>query len=341
MENTLYIAGPCSAESLEQLTATAIQLTDIPFMYFRAGVWKPRTRPGSFEGHGAKALPWLNEIQQQFGYKVAIEVASAHHVELALKSGIDAFWIGARSVTNPFTVQEIADSLKGVDIPVFIKNPVNPDLKLWIGAIERVEKATNHALHAIHRGFSVYEKLRYRNDPNWQIALDFKIERPDIPLISDPSHMGGSRALLLELSQIAMDLHFDGLHLEVHHDPLNAWTDAEQQVNGLELLQILSNIRFRDRTDLLTKEILDLRKLIDILDSRVLEILAERMHIADQIGQLKSENNTTIYQAKRWMELRERNVQKAKQLGLSTEMVSQLLKLIHQEAIRIQASYIQ
>jgi len=340
MDQPLYIAGPCSAESLDQLIAAAHELNGIPFKYFRAGVWKPRTRPGSFEGHGIKALPWLNEIQQKFDYKIAIEVASALHVEQALKAGIDAFWIGARSVTNPFTVQEIADSLRGVNIPLFIKNPVNPDLKLWIGAVERIEHASKAQIHAIHRGFSVYEKLRYRNDPNWQIALDFKIERPDLALICDPSHMGGNRDVLLELSQIAMDLHFDGLHLEVHHHPQSALTDAEQQLTGKELNQLLSNLRLRNRVDLSNQEILDLRIKIDSLDSQVLQILAERMKIADQIGQIKAEHNTTIYQAKRWKELKEKNVRIAETLGLSEEMVSQLLKLIHQEAIRIQASYL-
>jgi len=341
MNQPLYIAGPCSAESSEQLRATASQLREISFTYFRAGVWKPRTRPGTFEGHGEKALPWLNEIQHEFGYKIAIEVASSQHVESALKAGIDAFWIGARSVTNPFTVQEIAESLKGVNIPIFIKTPVNPDLKLWIGAVERIENATSSTIHAIHRGFSVYEKLRYRNDPNWQIALDFKIERPDIKLICDPSHMGGRRAYLLELSQIAMDLHFDGLHLEVHHDPSIAWTDAEQQVNGIQLQQLISAIRLKDRNDNTTEQILELRKEIDNLDEKVLTILIERMKIAQKIGTIKSAQNSTIYQAKRWLELKERNVENAKRLGLSEELVVQLLKLIHQEAIRIQASYVQ
>jgi chorismate mutase len=278
---------------LEQLIATAEELNGISFSYFRAGVWKPRTRPGSFEGHGIKALPWLNEIQAQFGYKIAIEVASAIHVEQALDAGIDAFWIGARSVTNPFTVQEIADSLKGVNIPMFIKNPVNPDLKLWLGAVERIENATNTNIHAIHRGFSVYEKMKYRNDPNWQIALDFKIERPDVPLICDPSHMGGTRDVLLELSQIAMDLHFDGLHLEVHNDPIHALTDAMQQINGKELRSLLQKLKLRERNDLINDEILELRDKIDSLDKKVLHILVERMKIADQIGQLKSRMERT------------------------------------------------
>ena len=341
MNHPLCIAGPCSAESLEQLRATASQLREITFDYYRAGVWKPRTRPGTFEGHGEKALPWLNEIQHEFGYKVAIEVASTHHVELALKAGIDAFWIGARSVTNPFTVQEIAESLKGVDIPVFIKNPVNPDLKLWIGAVERIENATSATIHAIHRGFSVYEKLRYRNDPNWQIALDFKIERPDLKLICDPSHMGGSREYLFELSQIAMDLHFDGLHLEVHHEPSLAWTDADQQVNGKQLQQLLSAIRFKDRNDNTTEQILELRQEIDDLDEKVLSVLIERMKIVQKIGTIKSVQNSTIYQAKRWIDLKKRNIETAKKLGLSEDLVVQLLKLIHQEAIRIQASFVQ
>lgn len=340
MKQPLFIAGPCSAESIDQLSATAQELQGISFEYFRAGVWKPRTRPGSFEGHGESALPWLNEIQSKFGYKVAIEVATSSHVEKALKFGMNAIWIGARSVTNPFTVQEISDSLKGVNIPVFVKNPVNPDLKLWLGAMERIESSTNSKIYAIHRGFSVYESLRYRNEPNWQIALDFKIERSDIPLICDPSHMGGKKNVLLELCQIAMDLHFDGLHLEVHHDPKRALTDAEQQITGLELQRLLENLNVRDRNDLNGHEIRTLRKEIDHLDQQVIYSLAKRMKIADQIGKIKWEENTTIYQADRWKELKEKNIKLAKAYGLSEDVAIQLLKLLHQEAISIQSSHI-
>ena len=253
------IAGPCSAETREQVLKTAEGLSALPLDYFRAGIWKPRTRPGEFEGVGNTAIPWLQEVKSQFGLKISTEVAKAEHVEAVLKAGFDMIWIGARSTANPFTVQEIADALKGVNIPVMVKNPTNPDLKLWIGAIERVEKAGIKEISAIHRGFSVYEKTLYRNNPNWQIPIDLKQELPTIPLICDPSHIGGRDYLLLEIAQRAFDLRYDGLMIETHCSPKDAWTDAKQQITPAELSTLLNSLKVRGRQEIEEEEIIQLR----------------------------------------------------------------------------------
>lgn len=337
MQKPLLIAGPCSAETREQVLQTAEQLARNPPDFFRAGVWKPRTRPGDFEGVGEKALPWLIEVKQRFGFKIAIEVAKSEHVELALKAGVDMLWIGARSTANPFTVQEIADSLKGVQIPIYVKNPTNPDLKLWIGAIERVEKANVGQIAAIHRGFSVYEKTLYRNEPNWQIPLDFKQELPEITLINDPSHIGGRVHLLAEIAQKALDLKFDGLMIETHCDPKNAWTDAKQQVTPIELFDLVSKLKLRNRSEISDESLQGQRAVLSEIDEEIIRLLRKRMQVSAEIGQFKKEHNSVIFQRNRWEEVFKMNVEKAVSNQLSREFSSELFKLIHQESIRIQS----
>ena len=337
MQKPLLIAGPCSAETREQVLQTAEQLASNPPDFFRAGVWKPRTRPGDFEGVGETALPWLLEVKQSFGFKIAIEVAKAEHVELALKAGVDMLWIGARSTANPFTVQEIADALKGIQIPIFVKNPTNPDLKLWIGAIERVEKANVGQISAIHRGFSVYEKTLYRNEPNWQIPLDFKQELPEITLINDPSHIGGRVHLLAEIAQKALDLKFDGLMIETHCDPKNAWTDAKQQVTPTELFDLVSKLKLRNRSEISDESLQGQRAVLSEIDEEIIRLLRKRMQVSAEIGQFKKEHNSVIFQRNRWEEVFKMNVEKAVSNQLSREFSSELFKLIHQESIRIQS----
>ena len=335
--NSLVISGPCSAETREQVLETAQGLSKVGIDYFRAGIWKPRTRPGEFEGIGDVGISWMCEVRETYGLKIATEVAKAEHVELALKNNFDMIWIGARSTVNPFTVQEIAESLQGTNIKVMVKNPVNPDLKLWIGAIERIWKAGIKDVSAIHRGFSVYQKTLYRNDPNWQIPIDLKQELPGIPLICDPSHIGGRAHLLMPLAQKAMDLNYDGLMIESHVDPSRAWTDAKQQITPAELKDLLNSLTIRNRAAIDEDVMLAFREQLTQTDESIIQLLKNRMRISEQIGEFKKDKNHVILQSNRWEEALRNNVLKASSEGISEEFVTQLFKLIHQDSIRIQS----
>jgi len=336
LTHPLVIAGPCSAETEDQVLKIAHELKNSDVSIFRAGIWKPRTRPGGFEGVGAIGLKWLQKAKAETGLLMAVEVANAAHVKLALEHDIDVLWIGARTTVNPFAVQEIADALKGTDKIVLLKNPVNPDLSLWIGGLERLHQANIQKLGVIHRGFSTYEKTKYRNNPEWQIAIDFQNRFPDLPLICDPSHITGKRDMIQEVSQQALDLNYDGLIIETHIDPDNAWSDVAQQVTPSVLKQILIDLRVRkitDDADEFTQKMTKLRTQIDDYDRKILEILGNRMQIADQIGWLKKEKNVAILQNKRWNEILEKMIQDGTQKGLSEEFVVHLFKAIHQESI--------
>lgn len=336
LDHPLVIAGPCSAETEEQVVKIAHELKDSDVSIFRAGIWKPRTRPGGFEGVGAIGLKWLQKAKAETGLLMAIEVANAAHVKLALEHDIDVLWIGARTTVNPFAVQEIADALEGTDKIVLLKNPVNPDLSLWIGGLERLYNANIKKLGVIHRGFSTYEKTKYRNNPEWQIAIDLQNRFPDLPLICDPSHITGKRDMIQEVSQQALDLNYDGLIIETHIDPDNAWSDAAQQVTPMVLKQIFHDLRVRketDEADDYTMRMNKLRTQIDEFDSKILEILGGRMKIADQIGALKKEKNVAILQNKRWQEILDKMIAEGSQKGLSEDFIVQLFKAIHQESI--------
>ena len=336
LEHPLVIAGPCSAETEEQVLKIAHELKNSDVSIFRAGIWKPRTRPGGFEGVGAIGLNWLQKAKAETGLLMAVEVANAAHVKLALEHDIDVLWIGARTTVNPFAVQEIADALEGTDKIVLLKNPVNPDLSLWIGGLERLYNANIKKLGVIHRGFSTYEKTKYRNNPEWQIAIDLQNRFPDLPLICDPSHITGKRDMIQEVSQQALDLNYDGLIIETHIDPDNAWSDAAQQVTPAVLKQIFHDLRVRketDEADDYTMRMNKLRTQIDEFDSKILEILGGRMKIADQIGSLKKEKNVAILQNKRWQEILDKMIAEGSQKGLSEDFIVQLFKAIHQESI--------
>lgn len=334
----LIMAGPCSAESEEQVlnTARLIAAMDIPV--FRAGIWKPRTRPNAFEGVGSLGLPWLQTVKQETGMLVSTEVANVKHVYEALKYGIDIIWIGARTSANPFAVQEIADSLKGVKIPVFVKNPVNPDVDLWIGAIERINQAGIEQIAAIHRGFSSYEKSIYRNAPHWQVPIELRRRIPELPIITDPSHICGSRDLIYDISQKAMDLNFDGLIIETHEQPDKAWSDAKQQVTPEELKNVLDRIILRrpdvDEEMMLTLAVL--RDQIDKLDDKLINLIEERMKVVEDIGNYKKENNITILQNKRWDDMLRSRLILGERKGLSEDFISKLFRAIHQESINKQ-----
>jgi chorismate mutase len=327
------ISGPCSAETREQILQTAAELSRGKIDYFRAGIWKPRTRPGAFEGLGYKALDWMKEVKEKYKLKICTEVAHPDHVEAVLKSGFDMVWIGARSTANPFTVQEIAQSLKGVDIPVMIKNPTNPDLKLWIGAVERMRNHGVLDISVIHRGFSVYEKHLYRNNPNWQIALDLKRELPEVPLLCDPSHISGRRHLIYDIAQKAMDLRYDGLMIETHFDPDAALTDKNQQITPADLFDILSKLKLRDRREFMDDRLKDYRMELNDIDQDLIEILKKRMEISEQIGAYKKDLNMVIFQKSIWESVFKENVQSALKSNLSEDFASQLFKIIHQESI--------
>ena len=336
----LLIAGPCSAETEEQLVATAHLLAQTGRVTaLRAGIWKPRTRPGEFEGIGSIGLEWLNRAKQETGLPTTVEVANAKHVEEALKSGVDILWVGARSTVNPFTVQEIADALRGVDIPVMVKNPVNPDLSLWIGALERINNAGITKLAAIHRGFSSYEKSAFRNEPMWDLAINLKTHAPHLPIICDPSHICGNRELIGYVAQKALDLDMQGLMIESHIDPSVAWTDAKQQVTPSALIDIIERLTLR-KPDIQGAELKDklaeLRSHIDKIDDLVFQKMAERMQIAEKIGSYKKENGITILQVNRWDEILSKRTAYAKALKLSPEFAEKLLELIHNESIRKQ-----
>ncbi|KAF0130210.1 MAG: chorismate mutase [Bacteroidetes bacterium] len=335
MKKPIIIAGPCSAETEEQTLTTARQLAAQGIKLFRAGIWKPRTRPGAFEGVGTAGLPWLQKVKKETGMFVGTEVASAQHVFEALKYGIDIIWVGARTTANPFAVQEIADALKGADIPVLVKNPINPDIDLWIGAIERISQAGITQLAAIHRGFSTYAQTEYRNHPQWLIPMELRRRMPQIPIITDPSHISGKRSLLQEVSQQAMDLNFDGLIIESHCNPDKAWSDAKQQINPEELQMLLKSLTYRNPSIANVPRTLldDLRTRIDDIDNQLIDLLRDRMNISRQIGVYKQENNITILQSRRYNEIiRDRN-EKAEKKGLNPEFVSRVFESIHEESV--------
>ena len=334
-QRPLVIAGPCSAETEEQVMDAAKQLSHNGIKIFRAGVWKPRTKPGGFEGNGEKALPWMKRVKEETGMLTCTEVATPKHVELALEAGIDILWIGARTSVNPFAVQEIADALHGVDIPVLIKNPVNPDLELWIGAIERLYAAGIHRLGAIHRGFSTYDKKIYRNLPLWHIPIELRRRLPNLPLFCDPSHIGGKRELIAPLSQQAMDLSFDGLIIESHCNPDCALSDASQQITPDVLDYILNLLIVRDSNQT-TENLTELRRQIDDIDEQMLELLAKRMRISREIGVYKKEHNMPILQSPRYSQILENRSSMGAQMDLSTDFVKEMLKEIHEESIRQQ-----
>ena len=327
------IAGPCSAETREQVIETAKNLADVKIDFFRAGVWKPRTRPGAFEGAGIPALSWMVEAKDKYGLKICTEVAHPSHLEAALKAGFDMVWIGARSTANPFTIQEISEAIKGVDIPVMIKNPTNPDLKLWIGAVERFMNNGIKDISVIHRGFSVYDKHLYRNNPNWQIALDIKKELPQVPLICDPSHISGRRHLVFDIAQKAMDLRYDGLMIETHSNPDEAWTDKKQQLSPAELIDLLSRLKLRDRRESVDEPLQNYRLELSEIDTDLIDLLKRRMDISEQIGVYKKEQNLVIFQKSRWEKAFQNNIENALNSNLSEEFASQLFKMIHQESI--------
>jgi len=334
------ISGPCSAESEEQVMETARKIAQTgKVKAFRAGIWKPRTRPGAFEGVGLKGLRWLRRVKEETGLLTAIEVANEKHVYEALKYGIDILWIGARTSVNPFTVQEIADALSGVDVIVLVKNPVNPDIDLWTGAIERISKAGIKKLGAVHRGFSTFEKTMYRNQPNWQIPIELRRRIPGLPILCDPSHIGGARKFIYEISQKAMDLNFDGLIIESHIDPNHALSDAAQQITPETLSEILSRLVLRSPNPAdpkLLDELGELRQQIDVFDDHLIELLEQRMQIADKIGIFKKRNNITVLQSARWDEIISKAILKGQEKGLSAELIDTVFKAIHQESINRQ-----
>lgn len=335
-DKPLVIAGPCSAESEAQVMKIAEDLDKDYVQVFRAGIWKPRTMPNNFEGVGAIGLNWLKKVKDEFGMKITTEVANASHAKLALEYDVDYIWIGARSTVNPFTVQEIAEALRDTDKVVLIKNPINPDLDLWIGAFERFKAQGINNLGAIHRGFSTYKKTKYRNNPQWQIALDFRNKMPEIPIICDPSHICGNREGIFDVAQQAFNFKFEGLMIEAHNDPDNAWSDAKQQITPARLLEILQKLELRksDDEDSIYHSRLDaLRHEIDESDSSLLETIAHRMKIATQIGELKKEHNVAVFQPDRWSQIKEKAVSEGSKMGLSEEFVEKLLKAIHQESI--------
>lgn len=343
LNHPLVIAGPCSAETEDQVLKIAHELKNSDVSIFRAGIWKPRTRPGGFEGVGEIGLKWLQKAKAETGLLMATEVATAAHVKLALEHDIDVLWIGARTTVNPFAVQEIADALQGTDKIVLLKNPVNPDLSLWIGGLERLYNANIKKLGVIHRGFSTYEKTKYRNNPEWQIAIDMQNRFPDLPLICDPSHITGKRDMIQEVSQQALDLNYDGLIIETHIDPDNAWSDAAQQVTPATLKQMFINLRVRKVSDdesEYNQKMAKLRMQIDEFDGKLLEILGNRMKVADKIGLLKKEKNVAILQNQRWNEILGKMILEGEEKGLSNEFVMQLFKAIHQESISHQEKVI-
>lgn len=341
----VIIAGPCSAESEQQVLKAAQQLKQLtPTQLFRAGVWKPRTRPSSFEGVGEQALPWLQKAGQETGLKTATEVANARHVEAALKHGIDVLWIGARTTGNPFSVQEIADALRGVDIPVMLKNPINADLALWIGGLERLSNVGIKQLAAIHRGFSSFEKTLYRNQPMWKIPMELKRELPELPVICDPSHIAGDRSLIYRVAQKAMDLGFEGLMIESHPTPDQALSDAKQQVTPLQLSRILNALELRSlqtENQSFAQELQALRSQIDRLDADLMEALAERMRVVSQIGACKIRHNVTALQVKRMDEIIQRQMQLAEGMGLRPEYIEDIYRTIHEASIKRQTDMMQ
>ena len=340
LKRPLIISGPCSAETEEQVMQTAIRLAATNKVdVMRAGIWKPRTRPGSFEGIGTKGLPWLQQARKVTGIPVAVEVATSKQVEDALHFGVDVLWIGARTTVNPFSVQDVADALRGVDVPVLIKNPINPDIELWIGAAERVGKAGIKTIGLIHRGFSSYGNTEYRNAPMWHLAIEMKRRYPEMMMINDPSHICGRRDILQDVAQTAMDLDFDGLIIESHIDPDMAWSDAKQQITPERLAEMLDAIRWR-KEDIASEEyhanLEKLRQQINHLDDELMQIISQRMKAAEKIGQYKKDNNITILQTNRWNEILERAFSKGEKLGLSKEFITRYFDAMHMESINHQ-----
>ncbi len=338
IEKPLVIAGPCSAETEEQVINTARDLAANGIKIFRAGIWKPRTKPGGFEGIGEPGLAWLKRVKEETGMRVSTEVATRAHVEAAFNAGVDLFWIGARTSANPFAMQEIADAIKDLgaqDIPVLVKNPVNPDLELWIGALQRIYNAGTRRLGAIHRGFSAYGKHLYRNLPQWRIPIELRRRYPNLPIICDPSHMGGKRELVGPISQLALDMGFDGLIIESHCDPDCAWSDKSQQVNPEVLNFILSTLVLRN-DNISTEHLSLLRQEIDRIDNELVELLAKRMEVSRDIGQFKKEHRMPILQAKRYDSILNSRVKQAQEMGMSGEFMRSILSAVHEESVRQQ-----
>ena len=339
LSHPLVIGGPCSAETEEQVLKIAHELKDTDVTVYRAGIWKPRTRPGNFEGVGAIGLKWLQKVKEETGLLTATEVANKDHVKLALEHDIDILWVGARSTVSPFIMQEIAEALDGTDKIVLVKNPVNPDLALWLGGVERLYTANIKKLGLIHRGFSTYEKTKYRNIPEWQIAVEVQNRFPDLPLICDPSHIAGRRDLIFDVCQMALDLNFDGLMVETHWDPDNAWSDAKQQVTPERLVEIMRDLKIRKPSDEEAEyqaELGTLRAQIDVIDQSILDQLGKRMKVAESIGTLKKSKNVAVLQSKRWNEILGRMVLEGEERGLSEEFILRMFKAIHQESINHQ-----
>ncbi len=331
----VLIAGPCSAENREQILDVADALSARGVKYLRAGIWKPRTKPGGFEGIGAEGLSWLKEAKLRTGIKVATEVATPSHVFESLKAGIDLLWVGARTVTNPFAMQELADAMKGVDIPVLVKNPINPDIELWCGALERLYNAGVRHLGVIHRGFSSYEKKIYRNIPLWHIPIELKRRFPGLTIICDPSHIGGRRELVAPISQQALDLGFDGLMIEAHCNPDNAMSDASQQVTPEVLDYIVKMLVVKDNIQT-TENINILRQQIDELDEQLLTLMGKRMRISQEIGTYKKENNMPVLQSNRYTEILEERGKIGEELGLEKDFVKEIMEIIHKESVKLQ-----
>jgi len=338
-ERPFVIAGPCSAESSEQMMNVAKELSEMSHIHLlRAGIWKPRTSPDSFEGVGEEALSWLVEAGKSYNLPTTTEVANSKHVEKALEAGVDVLWVGARTTVNPFAVQEIADALNGTSIPVMVKNPVNPDLKLWLGAIERLERIGISDIVAIHRGFSIYKHHKYRNVPNWEIPIALREKRPDLPMICDPSHISGKRSGLLEVSQKAMDLNFDALMIETHPSPDDAWSDPEQQLTPKQLGQLLGSLvlRTEELSDDVASQIKEIREQVSLIDDHIFDLLSDRMRHSDLVGNLKRDNNIMILQQEHWTKLIVSRLGQAGEYDLSESFVRTIMDAIHQESIRHQ-----
>ena len=333
------IAGPCSAETESQVLGIAHELKNSDVSIFRAGIWKPRTRPGNFEGVGSIGLKWLQKVKKETGLLVTTEVANANHVKIALDHDIDVLWIGARSTVSPFIVQEIADALKNTDKIVLLKNPVNPDLSLWYGGIERLYTANIKKLGVIHRGFSTYSKTKFRNNPEWQIPIELQNKFPDLPLICDPSHICGRRDIIKQTSQKALDLNFDGLMIETHNDPDNAWSDAAQQITPKTLINLMKDLVIRKESleeRSFINELENLRIKIDNADSQILDIIGNRMKVSEEIGKIKKNQNVAILQSARWNDILEKMISDGKEKGLSEDFILKIFKAIHQESINHQ-----
>jgi len=335
LNNKYLIAGPCAAESEEQVLTTAKILSDCGIRCFRAGVWKPRTKPGGFEGVGEQGLLWLQKVKRQTGMRVATEVATPEHVQLAIYYGIDCLWLGARTVSNPFSVQEIANSLRGTDINIMVKNPISPDLELWLGAVERLQNAGLQKITAIHRGFATTDNSNYRNAPYWNIAIELKRRLPQMPLLCDPSHIAGVAARVPTVAQQALDLNFDGLFVEVHCCPKDALSDSFQQLTPTEFTKMLNNLILRKK-DSSADFLLQMRQQIDEIDENLFALLAERMEIAKKIGVFKKENKISVLQSDRFSQIQQKFISQAEKLGLSKNFIKNILENIHEEALEKQ-----